>query len=140
MHLSLIAKKGGRYRDQVVGASSVPLYSVLHRGYLVYLCQATGGFLGANGEQTVDAWRTSMEVPRSTSIYLCGVASSAEDLVASVRASAESLTIRAILDTAIDARLLEWYQQKGPISKNLHFSRCTAHVRGRSAVHGRFED
>ena len=64
-----------------------------------------------------------MEVPRSTSIYLSAVASSAKDLVASarVRASAESLTIRAILDTAIEARLLEWYQQNSPISKKPAF-------------------
>ena len=52
-----------------------------------------------------------MEGAGSTSIYLGAVASSTKGLIASPRASAESLAIRiAFFGPAIGVRLLKWYQ------------------------------
>ena len=65
-------------------------------------------------ERAVDARRTSgpsMEVAWVHSIYLGVVANSAKDLIASARAPAESLTIRATLDPTMEVRIPKWYQQ-----------------------------
>ena len=72
-----------------------------------HLCRATCGFLGADGEQTVDAWRTSMEgawVHFNLSRRPC---QARQRPCCISRASAESLTIRGLFfDPAVDARTL----------------------------------